>query len=73
MDHTESLQNRVTEFEIRSMQLQQELDALNAVVLTQQKELGVWRAALARFETRLESMTDPEPPRDPLVERPPHY
>ncbi len=73
MDHTESLQNRVTELEIRSMQLQQELDALNAVVLTQQKELGVWRAALARFENRLESMTDPEPPRDPLVERPPHY
>ena len=73
MDHTESLQNRVTELEIRSMQLQQELDALNAVVLTQQKELAVWRAALARFETRLESMTDPEPPRDPLVERPPHY
>ena len=73
MDQSESLQNRVTELEIRSMQLQQELDALNAVVLTQQKELAVWRTALARFETRLESMTDPEPTRDPLVERPPHY
>lgn len=73
MDQIESLQNRVTELEIRFMQLQQDLDTLNDVILTQQKELSVWRAALTRFESRLESMTDPEPPRDPLVERPPHY
>lgn len=73
MNETEVLSKRVTELEIRCMQLQQEYDALNEVVLGQQRELFAWRAALARFETRLDNLADPEPPRDPLAERPPHY
>ncbi|MDB5339221.1 MAG: SlyX [Planctomycetaceae bacterium] len=73
MDQTEVLSNRVTELEIRCMQLQQEFDALNDVVLGQQRELFAWRAAFARFETRLDNLADPEPPRDPLAEQPPHY
>lgn len=73
MDNSESLLNRITELEIRWMQLQQDFDALNSVVLEQQRELVVWRAAFARLEARLESIAEPEPPRDPLAERPPHY
>ena len=73
MNETEVLMNRVTELEIRCMQLQQDFDALNEVVLGQQRELVAWRAAFARFETRLDNLADPEPPRDPLAERPPHY
>jgi uncharacterized coiled-coil protein SlyX len=69
----EALIKRITELEIRWMQLQQDFDALNGVVLDQQRELATWRAAFARFEARLESLSDPEPPRDPLAERPPHY
>lgn len=73
MNDTEALANRVTELEIRCMHLQQDFDSLNAVVLEQQRELVAWRAAFARFETRLDNLADPEPPRDPLAERPPHY
>jgi uncharacterized coiled-coil protein SlyX len=73
VDESESLLKRITELEIRWMQLQQDFEVLNGVVLEQQRELIVWRAAFARFEARLESLADPEPPRDPLAERPPHY
>lgn len=73
MEDSEALLKRVTELEIRWMQLQQDFDALNEVVLNQQREILAARAAFARFEIRLESLTDPEPPRDPLAERPPHY
>lgn len=73
MNETEVLLNRITELEIRWMQLQQDFETLNEVVLEQQREIGVWRAAFARLEARLESIADPEPPRDPLAERPPHY
>lgn len=69
----ETLQKRLTDLEIYCMQLQQDFETLNGVVLEQQRELVAWRAAFARFEARLESLTDPEPPRDPLAERPPHY
>ncbi len=73
MDESETLLKRITELEIRWMQLQQDFEVLNGVVLEQQRELTLWRAAFARLEARLESLTDPEPPRDPLAERPPHY
>jgi uncharacterized coiled-coil protein SlyX len=73
VNEAEVLAQRVTELEIRCMQLQQDFDALNEVVLGQQRELVAWRAAFARFETRLDNLADPEPPRDPLAERPPHY
>jgi uncharacterized coiled-coil protein SlyX len=73
VDQSDALANRVTELEIRCMQLQQDFDNLNQVVLGQQRELFAWRAAFARFETRLDNLSDPEPPRDPLAERPPHY
>lgn len=73
MDQSQQLQQRLTELEIFCMQLQQDFETLNAVVLEQQRELVAWRAAFARFESRLDGLTDPEPPRDPLAERPPHY
>ena len=73
MNETELLLQRITELEIRWMQLQQDFDSLNTVVLEQQQELQLWRAAFARLEARMESLADPEPPRDPLAERPPHY
>lgn len=73
METPEPLSNRVTEMELRWMHVQQDFEALNEVVISQQKELDAIRAILGRFETRLDGMMDPEPPRDPLVERPPHY
>lgn len=73
MEPTADLSVRVTELELRWMQVQRDFDALNDVVISQQKELDVIRTILGRFETRLDSLSDPEPPRDPLAERPPHY
>ena len=73
MDESELLRSRVTELELHWMQLQRDFEALNAVVLGQQRELQVWRGAFARLEARLQSLSEPEPPRDPLAERPPHY
>lgn len=73
MEPLEALANRVTELEIHWMQLQRDFEALNQVVLAQQQELIGWRAAFARLESRMESLADLEPPRDPLAERPPHY
>jgi uncharacterized coiled-coil protein SlyX len=67
------LETRITELELRWMQVQQDFDALNSVVITQQRELDAIRAILGRFETRLDGLSDPEPPRDPLAEQPPHY
>lgn len=73
MDPNESLVNRINELEIHWMQLQRDFDALNSVVLAQQQELVAWRAAFARLEAQMQALGDPEPPRDPLAERPPHY
>lgn len=73
MDESEKLLARVTELELHWMQLQRDFEGLNEVVLDQQRELQVWRTAFARMEARLQSLSEPEPPRDPLAERPPHY
>ena len=73
VDASSLLTNRVTELELRWMQVQQDFDALNTVVIEQRQELDAIRAILSRFETRLDGLSDPEPPRDPLAERPPHY
>ena len=64
---------RITELEIRWMQVQQDFDALNSVVIAQQADIQAMRAILGRFEARLDTLTDPEPPRDPVAEQPPHY
>ena len=73
MDPSELLAARVTELELRWMRVQQDFEALNSVVISQQTELDTLRVLLGRFETRLEILSDVEPPRDPLAERPPHY
>jgi len=73
VDPSESLVARVTELELRWMQVQRDFEALNSVVISQQLELNVLRTVLGRFETRLENLSEVEPPRDPLAERPPHY
>lgn len=73
VDASNPLTSRVTELELRWMQVQQDFDALNAVVIEQRQELDAIRTILGRFETRLDGLSDPEPPRDPLAERPPHY
>jgi uncharacterized coiled-coil protein SlyX len=52
---------------------QQDFDALNSVVIAQQADIQAMRAILGRFEARLDTLSDPEPPRDPVAEQPPHY
>ena len=73
LDELESLPARITELEIRWMQVQQDFDALNSVVIAQQADIQAMRAILGRFEARLDTLSDPEPPRDPVAEQPPHY
>lgn len=72
-DESDVLSNRINDLELLLMQLQRDFESLNEVVLSQQRDLERCRALLRHFETRLDGLSDPEPPRDPLAERPPHY
>ena len=66
-------ESRITHLEIRVMELQHDVESLSDVLLEQRKELDQLQRVLIRFEARLETMGEAEPPRDPAAERPPHY
>jgi uncharacterized coiled-coil protein SlyX len=51
--------------------LQHDIDKLSEAVAAKQAEIAILRAGLANLCGALEQ--EPEPPRDPEAERPPHY
>lgn len=65
--------NRITELELLVTHLQRDLDALNSVVLEQQKQLDRLGKSLDKLDHQVEDMLDGGESRDLLAEKPPHY
>ncbi len=71
LDRFLPIEDRLTRLESLLMHVQYDLDQLNTAVLRQQAELDAVRSLIGRLESTL---TAPPPePRDPQLERPPHY
>jgi uncharacterized coiled-coil protein SlyX len=64
--------DRILEAEMSLTHLQHDFDALNTVVLEQQKTIEELSVLIQRLETKVDANTDPEI-RDAEAERPPHY
>jgi uncharacterized coiled-coil protein SlyX len=62
---------RLTHLESLLMHLQYEVEQLNKVLLDQRGEIDQFRRELRRFRETAEEQ--PEGPRDPAAEKPPHY
>lgn len=69
---SKSDQQRITEMEMGLTHLQRDYEALNEVLLAQQKTIQSLERKVQRLESRLEAVSDPEV-RDAESERPPHY
>jgi SlyX protein len=70
---TRDSETRITELELLVTHLQRDLEALNSVVLEQQKQLDRLGKSLDKLDHQVEDMLDGGESRDPLAERPPHY
>jgi uncharacterized coiled-coil protein SlyX len=64
---------RITELELLVTHLQRDVDALNSVVLEQQKQLDGLHRVLTKLDHRVEEFFGGEETRDPVAEQPPHY
>ncbi len=64
---------RITELELLVTHLQRDLDALNSVVVEQQKQLDRLGKSLDKLDHQVEDMLDGGESRDLLTEKPPHY
>lgn len=65
--------DRLMQLETLVMHLQRDVEALNAVILDQQKQLDGFRGSVGRLDERLSRLDLAEPRFDPLLEKPPHY
>lgn len=63
---------RIVEAEMALAHLQHDYDALNEVVLEQQKTIEGLSRKLQKLESKVDASSDPEV-RDAEAERPPHY
>jgi uncharacterized coiled-coil protein SlyX len=66
-------ESRITELELLVTHLQRDVDALNSVVVEQQKQLDGLHRLLTKLDHRVEEFFDGEETRDPVAEQPPHY
>lgn len=73
MSQAPSLTDRVIELELLVTHLQHDLDALNSVILDQQKQLEALHRLISRLDARVTRLGEDDEPRDPAAERPPHY
>ena len=67
-----SNRDRIVDAEMALTHLQSDYEALNEVVLEQQKTIEQLSIEIQRLQTKVESNADPEV-RDAESERPPHY
>ena len=67
-----SNRDRIVDAEMALTHLQSDYEALNEVVLEQQKTIEQLSIEIQRLQTNVESNADPEV-RDAESERPPHY
>lgn len=63
---------RIVDAEMALTHLQHDYEALNEVVLAQQKTIEQLEIKIKRLETKVDANADPEV-RDAESERPPHY
>jgi SlyX protein len=73
MTQSAPLADRVVELENLVTHLERDLDTLNEVLLSQQKQLDTLGKLVARLDDRVARLGDDDEPRDPTEERPPHY
>jgi uncharacterized coiled-coil protein SlyX len=74
MPTAKSFEERLVALELLATHLERDFEALNSALLEQQKAIAELSRLLARLEARMTRLLeDDEEPRDPSVERPPHY
>ena len=64
-------EDRLATIEMLLSHLQHDIDKLNEAFMTQDAEIDELKRSLARLEAAVVQI--PQPPDDPLDERPPHY
>jgi uncharacterized coiled-coil protein SlyX len=70
----EATDRRVTHLEEVVSHLEHALDQMHGVLLNVQAEVAGLKRMLGEFEARLEDQEQPPvAPRDPAIEKPPHY
>lgn len=70
----EATDRRVTHLEEVVSHLEHALDQMHGVLLNVQAEVAGLKRMLGEFEARLEDQEQPPvTPRDPAIEKPPHY
>ena len=72
MDHTNDVESRLTELEIKASLAEDLLDTLNALVARQQETIETMVREVARLRQQLAPSADGSPPPSG-DERPPHY
>jgi uncharacterized coiled-coil protein SlyX len=74
METERSSEDRLVRLESALMQLEHDVEQLNASLVAQHRALEALRVAVERLEWRLDRES-PSPPeiRDPEAEKPPHY
>ncbi len=65
-------QQRITEMEMELTHLQRDYEALNEVLLAQQKTIDHLQRSIVRLESKVDATGEAEV-RDAESERPPHY
>jgi len=71
-NESKSDRDRIVDTEMALTHLQHDYEALNEVVLEQQKTIEQLSIDIQRLQTKVEANSDPEV-RDAESERPPHY
>ncbi|QDU40159.1 Protein SlyX [Maioricimonas rarisocia] len=71
MSDPHPLEDRLARIETLIMHMQHDMEQFNSVLIEQQKHLEQIRERLTRIEDEDEDW--PDDPRDPGLEKPPHY
>jgi uncharacterized coiled-coil protein SlyX len=68
-----SNEDRLQNLELSLMHLQNDYDQLNEVVIDQAKRLDQLQRSIAKLTDQVQASKQPDEPRDPEAEKPPHY
>lgn len=67
------MEDRVTEMEFKLTHIEDDLKALNDVIIRQQAHIDKLELAIGRLKDRLDAQNEAHPGADPADEVPPHY
>ena len=71
MDAERPTEERLESIETLLSHLQHDVDKLNEALFSQQAEISELKMQLSKLESTVDQI--PQPPENPLDERPPHY